>query len=544
MSGPVNRLRERAAQTQAVGWAFFRIRLIRGNLDFVWRRWLSRAQSVYNAWEGQRGLNRPLRALRRLILRPISISLTLASRRDLRGLIRHYLRSMKSIYGRLENRPALRRLLLPVRRYFLHPALITLALALRGEIREMNRRYVSSLKSIYSLLEKHPNYGARLRTLRLDVLRPALRLLRRPAGWRFYIRCLFAPRLLMPRRWRIRHEAEFRQKAKSLAQAERRAIGRSGFLYTYEFDAAATKYSDIKSIIEHHERSKRLVSPFYRALYDLRSGLVLRMAWIMADVLKHHAKSFDLDLAGFAPYKLLRDSCADLDPETQSIGFLRAAIEQEPMLAEAHYHLGIIYRAMDRAAEAERCYRAVTKLPPTIVAGPHDIPLPARASYELGLVLQRLTRYDEARQSFQQAVDLSDAFYDAHQELGGELARAGEYGEAAEHLQRSMYYRPNLQVLPRLPERLQAALSAGQAVFHDPEIVELLLDRPVPIPPLVCRAYRDFRVFELYGRHYGVPDDGDITYAALLNGHHSVLFESGDQDSIIRSIDAHLKAHH
>lgn len=408
---------------------------------------------------------------------------------------------------------------------------------LRAAVKSRLRRNYNFFKRVYGWLERLPVVGGLLRWARQNHAGLLRSLVRRAV--RGELRRSVAPYLEHPRlvRWRLQRRARLASRNK-VTPTGRRQLGRTGFLYTYEFDAAAGRYSDIKSMIVHNERAKPLVSPFYRALYDLRSGLILRMAWIMEEVLQHHAGSFGLAAAGFAPLQLLRSSYADLDPRSQSIAYLQSALREDPALAEAHYHLGIIYRETGRLEEALSCYRAALDLPPVIRRGQHDIPLNARSLYESGLVLQKLGRHDEARGNLQKAVQILPGFGDAHREFAHELRRAGAYADAAEQYYWAMYYRPGLAVLPRLPARLEAAKDS--AVFHEPDIVDPFAGSPVPLPPLTVHYYRYFRIFELFGRHYGIPTvDGDIDYHGILAREHSVMFDGQTHDSIVASINTY-----
>ena len=386
-------------------------------------------------------------------------------RRDLGGLKRLIVVDIKRTYHFLEHQPVI------------------------GPV--INRKMVAA--RYYYRRNKSGGPGSLWRALLRDLLRYGQQLPRRPITVLvLYIR---VPRVFFRRSAQVLGRLYRTVVPVSHTQTKMRQWDRSGYFYSYEFDAAVTKYSDIKSVILHHERSKPLVSSFYRGLYDLRSGLVLRMAWMMEEVLEHHAKSFGIGLAEFAPYQLLRASYADLDPRTQSIAYLRAAIERDPCLAEAHCHLGIIYRETGHDKEALACFHAVLDLAPTILCGKFEIPLPARAQYESGLVLRRLGRRDEALACFRKAVEAlgcfanahrnpgTDCFADAHRALAEELRYAKRYAEAAEQFHRAMYCREIPPILPALPVRLAAAPAEDATTFFGPEIEPLDTEHPVQLPP-------------------------------------------------------------
>jgi tetratricopeptide (TPR) repeat protein len=417
--------------------------------------------------------------------------------RDIRGAARH-------VYSRCEQTPVVGPAFFAIR-------LILVRGDIRGAARHLRARTAGDLAGIYS----------RWRPL-LYLRSP------RPAYWR----------LLTSRRKSARLAKE-----RSSTSAERGQQGRSGYLYSYEFDTAVANYADIKSIIEHHERSKPLVSSFYRALYDLRSGIVLRMVWVMEEVLKHHVKSFGLELERFAPYQLLRSSCGDIDVRNGSIKYLQSATRHDPSLGEAHYQLGLIFRAEHRLEEALPCLQTASALPPTMLPGPHDLPLSVRTHYEAGLVLRDLKHFDESLASFEKAVALDPDFPDAQRMLVEELRRAGRYGEAGEHFHKAMFYRPVVPRLPSLPMPLAPALASKATYLYEPKIAALLLDHPVPLPPISITLHRGFRIFQLFGQTYGVPEgDGPINYPSLVARDHAVMFVHPERKKVIASIDAFLGA--
>ena len=142
-------------------------------------------------------------------------------------------------------------------------------------------------------------------------------------------------------------------------------------LLPYEFDAATTLYGDIRSVVNHHDRSKSQCSSYLRALYDLRSGVVLHMAWIISKVMNRYVAAVGLPAEDFKPLGALRASLGGLDPVTDAVGYLDSALVENPELAEALYHKGLISPHLAitaqrsrfsklRAAYFRRLYRAST----------------------------------------------------------------------------------------------------------------------------------------------------------------------------------------
>jgi tetratricopeptide (TPR) repeat protein len=453
------------------------------------------------------------------------------------------LTGVKRIWCRLEAIPILGMVFFTPRLLLLRRDLVTLRRFYIANLRQTYALGAPPLKRVYAFCQGLPIVGPGFTAARrIAKAKWASRSRRAPRG-KTRLRVNYAMYLKVPRLVPLQVRCELRRMSRRIGAATesepvRRRRGRSGYLYSYEFDGAVTKYADVRSVIEHHERAKPQVSEFYRALYDLRSGVVLRMVWIMEEMLEHHAKSFGLDLIDLPPYQLLRSSYADLDLRSQSLYYLRAAVEREPELAEAHYHLATIHSETGNLEEALICYRAMFDLPPTMRLAPHDTPLRARGYSECGVVLRRLGRYEEALECFEKGVEALDGFGAAHRELAKELRRAKKYAAAAEHLRRAMYYRPSLPMLPALPARLEPAPAGGQEFFHDPEIKEIDRRYPVAIPSLDITNRAGFRLFRLYGHCYAVLSaDSAISYPRLLSRDYAVIFVDRDLDNVVRRVD-------
>lgn len=228
-------------------------------------------------------------------------------------------------------------------------------------------------------------------------------------------------------------------------------------LVPLEFDESAQQYSDIYSMVQHNNREKQKHKNATKAIYDLRSGLILRMVMVVDRIFDHFLHSFDLTPEDFEPRKLLYASCGLIDIEGEALSYFRSALDHNPNLAEARYALAFTLRERGQLEEAVAEFRRAASLPPTMLIGKQDISVKARAWFDCGMTLEDLGHADEAAQCYEEAVAAAPDFSEAHRKLGEYLRQKGEVLRAAKHFDSAMRYRMIIPTLPALPDRLAPA---------------------------------------------------------------------------------------
>ncbi|MBU1700275.1 MAG: protein kinase [Candidatus Eisenbacteria bacterium] len=120
---------------------------------------------------------------------------------------------------------------------------------------------------------------------------------------------------------------------------------------------------------------------------------------------------------------------------------MNIALALDPYDDVALANLGLFYRVLECDDEEERVYLDAARLNPN-----HWAPqwyLAFRIYYRRG-------RIEEAREAFRQVVRLAPDLYKGYQALGGMQVLDGDYGEAAENLERSIALHPNAEALGNL----------------------------------------------------------------------------------------------
>jgi protein O-mannosyl-transferase len=116
----------------------------------------------------------------------------------------------------------------------------------------------------------------------------------------------------------------------------------------------------------------------------------------------------------------------------EAAGHFRAALREEPALAEAHYQLALLADEAGRLVEAEREYGETLRLAPDHVAS-HG---------RLGLVLARGERLAPAAEHFRAVIRLQPEDADAHANLGNVLLLQGQAREAIGQYEEALRLRP------------------------------------------------------------------------------------------------------
>lgn len=104
----------------------------------------------------------------------------------------------------------------------------------------------------------------------------------------------------------------------------------------------------------------------------------------------------------------------------EALAAYRAAIKQDPSLADAHYFLGGLHRHLGEFELALDYFQTALKFNPRNHAAAND----------MGWVLMRLDQPEQAVLAYQQAVALSPQFPEAHNNLGNVWRRLGRADEA------------------------------------------------------------------------------------------------------------------
>ena len=273
-------------------------------------------------------------------------------------------------------------------------------------------------------------------------------------------------------------------------------------LLPYEFDAATMLYGDIRSVVDHHDRNKSQCSPYLRSLYDLRSGVVLHVAWVISKIMNRYVAAAGLQPEDFKPLGVLQASLGGLDPVTDAIGYLDSALEDNPELAEALYHKGLMLAALGDHSSAITVFQTASGLLPAIIPSAHDIFLESRVLFDCGRSLEACDRFEEASACYERAIEFVPVFPDAQRRYAACLRRSGKWGAAAEHLDRAMVHRSILPTLPKLPT--PTTLASGE-ILHPPRFRGDLDDGPRRDFGQFIGGYNGFRIFWAASAFHAVP---------------------------------------
>ena len=98
------------------------------------------------------------------------------------------------------------------------------------------------------------------------------------------------------------------------------------------------------------------------------------------------------------------------------------ALEEDPVLAEAHLYIGNIHARQDRPAAAAEAYESAIEIDPEFV----------EAYNNLGTMYAYMNRTEDAMEAYRGALSLNDRFHDARTNLGLLYAEAGRLDDAIE----------------------------------------------------------------------------------------------------------------
>jgi tetratricopeptide (TPR) repeat protein len=124
----------------------------------------------------------------------------------------------------------------------------------------------------------------------------------------------------------------------------------------------------------------------------------------------------------------------------EALGFLEAAISQDPARIRAYLYLGIVYQQLDRADDAVAVYRR---------ALPRAGDETSRVAFNLGNIYFRLGNAEYADEFYTQAIGADNAYGPAYLNRANLRIKTGELAGALED------YGLYLSLEPRSPKRAQ-----------------------------------------------------------------------------------------
>ncbi|HEX8283814.1 MAG TPA: tetratricopeptide repeat protein [Pyrinomonadaceae bacterium] len=129
------------------------------------------------------------------------------------------------------------------------------------------------------------------------------------------------------------------------------------------------------------------------------------------------------------------------DRDQEAIEHLKRAVELSPDFAEAHYRLGLAYKATKQAEEAEEAFADAVKAYEKIVK---QEPKNSDAYYFLGLCYEKLSKYDDAVKALKEAVKNSPAESDdKYFELASAHFKIAQYDESVRALNKTLEINPD-----------------------------------------------------------------------------------------------------
>jgi tetratricopeptide (TPR) repeat protein len=132
----------------------------------------------------------------------------------------------------------------------------------------------------------------------------------------------------------------------------------------------------------------------------------------------------------------------------QAIEELSKAVEIDPGLADAHFHLGTALAESRRWEDAVAAYRRAVALP--------TLTVPAYAHQNLGLALYHTRKYAEAEQALRYALNLDPDLQAAYYNLGLVLTARKRPEEAKGSFRRARELAPDTPFGQAAMERLRA----------------------------------------------------------------------------------------
>ena len=195
-----------------------------------------------------------------------------------------------------------------------------------------------------------------------------------------------------------------------------------------------------------------------------------------------------------------------------------AALETDPLLAQAHVNLVQLYGRSGNVDKALEHYRAAAEL----------VPGQADLHYNLGVLLFERGRLPEAKKAFERAVGSNPGYAAAHNNLGQIAESEGRLDVATAHYRRALEAQPNFRLARfHLGRMLLAQRSPREAAVH----LQRALEPRDEMTPHVLVGLATARV-----------QLGDPESARKLGVEARELAKQTGQTELARKIDADLAA--
>ena len=117
----------------------------------------------------------------------------------------------------------------------------------------------------------------------------------------------------------------------------------------------------------------------------------------------------------------------------QAIKIYEGILKDNPELVEIHYNLGIVLKASDKLAEAEKSFNKAISLKEDFT----------NAHYQMGNTKYKLNKFDESEQSYKKALSLNSKFIEAYINLSRAQRELGRLSEAEENARNALKLNPN-----------------------------------------------------------------------------------------------------
>jgi len=170
----------------------------------------------------------------------------------------------------------------------------------------------------------------------------------------------------------------------------------------------------------------------------------------------------------------------------QAKAYLEKALAVQPDYAEASNALGALLAEEGKFEEARRAFEKALNNP--------YYETPQLAAYNLGSLFFRMGNYREAQKYYQQALDLSPNYADAHLGLAKTLEALGDYAKAIDEYKETLQYDP---------DSVQANFGYGRLLYQRGDYVaaKYYLERVTKLAPDTPMAKAATDYLNILNRH-------------------------------------------